>query len=322
MLWRQLVVLIPALAPAAVLPPAIQEFVRQGEARVWQFDFGEDVWKEYGLLDAETAEYRSSGRPFTLTAWRMADATGAMAAFQWRWPAGATRIPTLRHAARWASGVIAAQGNYLVRIDGYRMTPSELTVLFQDLEGYRDSPLPLLPTYLPDKRRQAADRYIVGPKSLQAFLPGWTPEQAGFDSGAELQVSEISGARLVIARYPTQHIAKAKRKELASLPGAALHRSGPLLAILLPLEGSAKLPGNAEAVLAEIEFRGDVTANEANPLHFPKQAANMVLSILALAGILLLICLGAGLVVGGIRILRDRNGPSGDPFQRLHLSDR
>jgi hypothetical protein len=322
MLWRQLVALIAAVSPAAVLPPAIQEFARLGEARVWQFDAGEEVWKEYGLLEAETAEYQGARRPFTITAWRMADATGAMAAFQWKQPADSAPVPTLRYAARWATGVLAAQGNYLLRIDGYRPSASELTVLFRDLEGYRDGPLPLLPTYLPDNRLPGADRYIVGPRSLKAFLPSWTPEQAGFDLGAEIQVAAIPGARLVIARYPTQHIAKAKRKELASLPGAALHRSGPLLALILPLDGSSTLAGDPAAILSQIEFRGDVTANEANPLKFPKQAANMLLSIFALAGILLLICLGAGLVVGGIRVLRARNSPSGDPFQTLRLYDR
>jgi hypothetical protein len=322
MLRRQLVVLVSALAQAAVLPPAIQEYARQGDARVWQFDSDEEVWKEYGLQEAETADYKGSGRPFTVTAWRMADATGAMAAFQWRRPPDAAPIPTMRHAARWPSGTMAAQGNYLVRIDGYRPAPSELTVLFRDLHSYRDGPLPLLPTYLPDNRNAAADRYIVGPKSLKAFLPAWTPEQAGFDLGAEIQVSQTPGARLVVVRYPTQHIAKAKLRELGSLAGAALHRSGPLLAILLPLEGSAAVSGDPSAVLRQIEFRGDVTANEANPLKFPKQAADMVLSIFALAGILLLICLGAGLFVGAIRVLRSRNSTSGEPFQTLRLDGR
>lgn len=322
MLWRQLIVLAALAAPAAVLPPAIQDYARQGAPRVWQFDSAEDVWKEYGLEEAESAQYQGTGRPFTITAWRMADATGAMAAFQWRRPAEASPVPTFRYAARWPSGVLAAQGNYLVRVDGYRPPPSELTVLFRDLEGYREGPLPLLPTYLPDKRTAAADRYIIGPKSLRAFLPAWTPDQAGFDLGAEIQLSEVAGGRLIIARYPTQHIAKAKLKELAALPGAVLHRSGPLLAILSPLEGSRAVSADPKAILSQIEFRGDVIGNEANPLKFPKQAADMVLSILALAGILLLICLGAGLVVGGIRVLRSRNGPSGEPFQTLHLYDR
>jgi hypothetical protein len=323
MLWRQFLILSAAASQAAVLPPAIMDYTRLAEPAVWQFEFGEPVWKEYGLQEAETAEYKaSSGRPFAITAWRMADATGAMAAFQWLRPVDSTPIPTLRYGVRWNRGILAAQGNYLLRIEGYRPSPSELVVLFQDLEGYRNGPLPLLPTYLPEKRNAAADRYIVGPQSLREFLPDWSVRQAAFDLGAEVQLSEVPGARLIIARYPTQHIARAKLKELSQLPGALVHRSGPLLALLLPLDGSPQALGNPEAIFAQIEFRGGVIANEANPLKFPKQAADMVLSIFALAGILLLICLGAGLVVGGIRILRARNSPSGEPFQTLNLSGR
>jgi hypothetical protein len=322
MLRRQLIVLFAIGCQAAVLPPAIQEYARQAEPRVWQFNGGEEVWKEYGLVEAEEAEYKGSRRPFTMTAWRMADATGALAAFQWQRPAESTAIPTLRYAARFATGVLAAQGNYLLRIEGYRPPPSELTVIFQDLGGYANGPVPLLPTYLPDKRNAAADRYILGEKSLRAFLPGWSPRQAGLDYGAEIQVGEVSGARLVIARYPTQHIARAKLRELSSLAGAAIHRSGPLLALLLPLDGAEQVLADPKAILTQIEFQGGVIGHEANPLKFPKQAADMMLSIFALAGILLCICLGAGLAVGGIRILRARNHDGGEPFQTLHLSDR
>lgn len=328
MLRTQLLALLAATASAAVLPTSIQEYVRQGPAASWPVQGSEQVWKEYGLQEAETASYKGSGRPFNITAWRMADATGAMAAFQWQRPDDATPVPTLPNAVRFPKGMLAAAGNYLVRFDGYRPAASELLILFNDLEGFINSPLPLLPSYLPGGRTPGTERYVTGERSLAQFVPELTPGQAGLELGAELQVSQLKGGRIVIIRYPNQLIARTKMTELQGVSGALTHRSGPLVALLLPAEASGEAQPTAadrleaEAALRQIEFRADLTVNEANPLNFPKDAARMILNIFVLAGILLAICFGAGLVVGLIRVLHARKGGHGQVLQQLNLSDR
>ncbi len=318
-----LALLLTATASAAILPPALQEYSRQGIAQVWKTPDHAGVWEEYGLTEAETAEYKGSGKPFTIVAWRMKDSTGALAAWQWQRPADSVPLKGMRLAASFPHGVIAASGNYLLRFDGYRPTASELQGFFADMPDRRGDPLPMLPTYLSSGIASNSERYVIGEKSLTEFVPGWTAQRAGIDLGAEAQVAQINRYTLAIFRYPTPHIARMKMEEFSKDSNLATHRSGPLVAVLFDSDGPPPDPKASESILKPIEYRAVITENEANPNNPIKDAAKMMLSIFALAGILLAICLGAGVVFGGIRIFaRSGKGRIGDSIQVLHLGDR
>lgn len=307
---------------AAILPPSLQDYSRQGEAKVWTATDHSDLWQEYGLVEAEEAQYKSSGKPFTLTAWRMKDSTGALAVWQWQRPADAAPLKGASLASIHAKGVIAASGNYLLRFEGYRPTSSELRVFFSDMPEYSSGPLPALPNYVPSTITRNSERYIVGEKSLALFVPAFNAERAGLDLGAEAEVAEVGKYKLVIFRYPTPHIARLKLQEFSSDSRLATHRSGPLVAILFAQDGSAVDRTASESLLKPIEFKAVLTENEPNPNQPIKDAANMMLSIFTLAGILLAGCLAAGVVFGGLRVFA-RSGPRAtDAIQTLHLGDR
>ncbi len=323
MLRIQCLVLLGLSAQAAILPPTLQEYTRKSEPAQWKAPEAADVWEEYGLSAAEEATYQSSGKPFRITAWRFADSTGAMSAFFWQRPASATPIRNLAYAAKYPDGVIAAGGNYLLRVDGLSPSASELRTLFQDLPQRRNDSLPILPSYLPSKRNSAFDRYIIGKNSLSRFLPGWTADQAGLDFGAEAVVTAVGAHRLVIFRYPTPQIARVQTSALEAKDGMAVHRSGPLMAVLFASDGSPVSLAQADPILKRIQYRAAIVENEDNPNRVVKDAANIMLSIFSLAGILLLVCFGGGVMFGLLRVFSNRQGAGhGDSIQMLHLEDR
>lgn len=308
---------------AAILPPTLQEFTREGEPRVWAPADHAQIWQEYGLVEAEQATYKGSGKPFTITAWRLNDATGALAAWQWQRPGDATPIKNAPLSSRFPQGVIAASGNYLLRFDGYRPTASELEGFFADMPGRRKSGLPILPTYTPSTITRNSERYIIGNKTLTEFLPGWSAEKAALTPGVEIQVAELGKFTFAIFRYPTQHIARQKLEEFSAQDQLTVHRSGPLVAVIFAPDGSQPPPKVAESAFESVQFRAIVIENEANPAAFVKSAADMLMNIFVLAGVLLLICLGAGIVVGVIRYLANtKKSELSSAMQTLNLHDR
>ena len=314
-------------APAAIWPSAFQEFARQGEPRSWKASEAAALWAEYGLDLAEAADFKSGDRAFTATAWRFKDATGALAAWQWQRPADAKPAKGMELAASFPGGLVAAKGNYLIRIEGASLSASEIYPVFDGLPGFREQSLPSLPSYVPPARVVNSERFVLGEKSLQSFLPGWPAARAGLDLGVEVQVSRVGfgagEARLAIFRYPTPQLARLKTAEFEGDQKLAVHRSGPLVAVLMAQDGSGVDRQAAATLLTTVAYRGVVMQNEPNPNQPIKDAANMMLSIFALAGGLLVLCLVGGLAVGGYRIYSDRNsGPDGSTFQALHLGDR
>ncbi|MDX2181757.1 MAG: DUF6599 family protein [Bryobacteraceae bacterium] len=312
-------ILLPLSINAAIWPPALQEFARQGEPRRATLE-NPALWQEYGLITQERAEYSAGARTFNATAWQFKDATGSVAAWQWQRPADAKPVKGASQIAASPNVMVAAKGNYLVRIEGSRLSGSEIDQLFADLPGFREPPVTSLPDYLPKGTAPNSERYVLGPQSLKAFLPEISSEAAGLDFGVEIQLAKLSEATLAIFRYPTPQIARLKAAELSHY-APSIHRSGPLVAILRPVEGTS-VNARAEAILKTIQYRAVLMENEANPIKPAKDAANMLLSIFALAGILLGLCLAGGLLVGGFRIATARKGVDSGAFQTLDLSDR
>ena len=296
-------VLFAAAAQAALWPPAIQEFTRKGEPRV--VEVSDPLLREYGVEAAESADYSSSKRTFTVTAWRFRDATGAVAATQ-------ANIGTI------------SKGNYVLRVEEGKLSRSELNGVFHDLAGFREPPLPTLPQYLPKNLTNI--RYVIGPESLKQFIPGLSPSAAGLEMGIEAQAgtAKVTGldVKFALFRFPTPQIARLKVGELENgLPGSIIKRSGPLVAALWALDGSGIDAKAADAFLAPVEFKAVVIENEANPDAPIRDAAKMMLSIFFLAGILLVACLFAGAMFGGLRVFMRRKEGADGAFQTLKLRE-
>ena len=267
------------------------------------------LYQEYGFQEAEQADFIGPSGRFHASAWRFADSTGAMA-FQ-QSLAGKTTI---------------AHGNYVFQFTGGQPAQDDLEAFYLDLPKFETSPLPVLPTYLPRQNLIAgSERYILGPVSLERFFPQVSPSVAAFHLGTEAQAGQFSTPKgpmvLAIFNYPTPAIAMERYNEFQKLPGAVAKRAGPMVAVIpQPPDADA-----AERVLAQVQYNVNLTWNESLGGPTVKDSAKMILTIVALAGIILLLCLTAGIGFGALRIVRRKlgwQGPEADKMIVLHLGDK
>jgi hypothetical protein len=320
-----LLLLLPAVALSAILPDTIGQWQRGQPSAAAVPD--RKVWHEYGLQASETAPYADGARNFSISAYRFADATGAMAAFDQVRPADAKPSSLMGLSFETASGATVAAGNYLFVFDGYKIKPEELSHVVATVPIYAHSPLPTLPSYMPPGARAGSERYITGPDSLARFAPSIPPSTAGFHFSAEGEMAtygpgkdpEKNGTTLVVFSYPTMEMARDRYPHFQQIPGAVAKRTGPLIAVAL----NAPNPDAAERLLAQVRYQAAITI----PEHVPTardNPVNLFWNILILCLILAGFCVMSGLVVGGLRVILRRAGPVGeeDGMIALHLSRR
>src|SRR6185312_16790789 len=311
--------LAPALASAAILPDAIGAHHRASVSQ--PVLNGRELWDEYGLHDYESATYENGAAKFTVTAYQLQDSTGAMAAFNWQRPADAK----ISHAADWAAEtpkqLILVQGNYLLIFDGYQPTAPEIAGLTNSLIHVDGTPFPTLPGFLPSQDLVPnSERFITGPMGLQKFDPSIPPSVAAFHYGSEAVLGVFHSRKgditLAVFRYPTPQIAMDRLTAFQNVPGAIAKRAGPLVGVVV----APPDPDEAERVLAQVQYRADITEQE----HIPTRKdniGNLVINAFILAGILIVACLVGGLGVGGLKWFRRRgkDDPDGDTMITLHL---
>jgi hypothetical protein len=208
----------------------------------------------------------------------------------------------------------------------------------KDLAGLADAGLPhvshgsppTLSAYFPSKDLlPRSDRYILGPVGLAANVPEIPVPAALFDFGTEAELARYrtpgGPIDLLVFSFSTPSLARQQLPQFQKILGAAVKRTGPLVAFVLgPGAGS----GASAKLLNGIEYQGVVATNEPPPVKplelKPESAGKMVLSILSLAGLLLSFCLLSGLAVGGTLRLARRFGYSGaeGSMITLHLEGK
>jgi hypothetical protein len=258
---------------------------------------------ENGREAAEEADY---GR-FQVSATRYKDTTGAYAA--WLEAAGTT----------------LQAGNYVITCTGN--CPKNLAELAEALPRVSHAPLPTLGSYFPTKNLVPhSQRYILGPAGLAQNAPQIPESAVAFQFGTEGEISryKVPGSEktLAIFTYPTPGIARQQVAAFEAIPNSVVKRSGPLVAVVL---GAAPDLPAAGRLLDQITYEAAVTVNEPMPLILrPETAAQMLLSIITLAGIVLGFCLVSGLLFGGFRVIARRFGytDAGTAMTTLHLSDK
>jgi hypothetical protein len=125
---------------------------------------------------------------------------------------------------------------------------------------------------------------------------------------------------LAIFSYPTPTMARQQAPKFQEVTGAAVKRTGSFVAVV---PGSDADRAAAEQLLSEVNYTAAVSINETPPLELkPETAAQMLLAIFNLAGLVLGFCLGSGLLVAGILFAARRFGYSGadGTLTTLHLS--
>ncbi len=316
MLWSLILASFTTLY-AGILPDQVGELKKSAPKTIAIPD--QQLYDEYGLDATESADYGK----FVATAWRFRDSTGAMAMFQMRRPPAATLSNITRLAVNASDGLLFAYGNYVFQVTG--AVPQDISVLYADLPKLEQSPLPALYGDLPqDALIPNSERYIVGPVSLERFFPGLTPSTVGFHVGAEGQVGRYTTDKgpltLAVFEYPTPNMARERTDLFQKVPGAIARRVGPLVAVTInPPDADA-----AERILSRVRYDTNITWNEQVPGQDVKVKTKFILNVIFGAGALIGICLIAGLLFGGVRVISRKLNKGEDPeaMITLHLEGK
>ena len=293
-------------AGAAMWPDHLGSYERKSASEV-QAPGAQPNQDEYGRDAAEQADYGT----FTVTGVRYKDSTGAYAA-----SLESTDHPLL-------------VGNYLITCSG--KCPKNLAALAETLPRLSHAPLPLIKSYLPAKGMLPnSERYILGPVGLEANLPQITASAVALDFGTEGEVATYrlgkDQAKLAIFSYPTLEMARDQAPKYEKIPGVQVKRTGSLVALVAPATaGQTVALGDARRLLSQVNYQASVSWNEPLPLIIrPETAAQMILGIITLAGIVLVFCLASGLVYGAIRVVMRKFGYSGadGAMTTLHLGGK
>ncbi len=320
-----LALLLPGLACGAILPQFVGTLEKASSKPLVLED--RPVWDDYGLQDSEEATYKGGGKALTVRAYRLQDATGALAAFQWQRPADA-KAPSdelaelSKLSATTPNGLIIALGNHLLIVNGGQPAPEDLGNVFRSMPHQETGPLPTLPEHLPPGVVPNSERYIIGPASLAKFEPEISPAQAAFHFGTEIQTGEYKtpagDVKLAIFSMPSPELARMRIADLNKIDGMVTKRSGPLVAaILQPKDLNA-----AEKLLSQVRFQAEITTGQA-PRGKKDNVGDFMVNLAILIGILVLFALLSGLVFGGMRHIFRRGGASGEgeTVISLHLED-
>jgi hypothetical protein len=280
------------------------------------------LYEEYGMEATEQADYTAPDKKrFTATAWRLHDSTGALALFESRRPSGAAAANFAPLSVRTSDGVIFVYGNHVLQFTGTLPASEDLNPFYAQLPRLERSPLPALVGYLPtDGLVPNSQRYLLGPVSLERFEPAIPPSVAAFHLGAEGQSGKYKTSKgllsFTIFNYPTPGIARDQAEAFRKIPGAVIKRTGPLVAVTV----NPPDPDTAERLLAKVNYQADVTLNEKVPVNEVKGFAGALLSMMALAGII--VCLGivGGIGFGGFRIMARKYWKAEDPNAMIVLN--
>jgi hypothetical protein len=319
MLQQALILLLLGLpAAAAIFPDKIGTFDKGSPKSLAIPD--RNLFDEFGLETTEQAEYKSDSKHFTATAWRFRDSTGSMAFFQSHRPSGATPAPLAKLAVSTSDGTIFAYGNYVFQFTGAVPPADDLQPLYAQLPKLEQSPLPILMGFLPAAGLiPNSERYVLGPVSLDRFEPRIAPSAAGFHLGAEGQLGKYKSPKgplnLAIFYYPTPGVARERLLEFQKIPGAMVKRAGPLVAVTIDPPDLDL----AERLLAEVKYETNLTWSQKVPVNEVKGFARSMLTMMLLAGIILGMCLVAGIAFGGFRILARKMGRRVEPDAMITL---
>lgn len=309
---------LPLAAQAAIFPDHIGTFEKNAPTTLSMPDRA--LTDEFGLETTEQAEYKADSKHFTATAWRFKDSTGAMAFFQAHRPSGATPAAVAKLSVATSDGSIFAFGNYVFQFTGSIPSADDLQAVYAQLPKLEQSPLPALMTFLPNAGLiPNSERYILGPVALERFEPRISPSTVGFHLGAEGQLGKYKSPKgplsLAIFDYPTPSVARERLLEFQKIPGAMAKRAGPLVAVTIdPPDLDA-----AERLLAQVKYEASVTLSQKVPVNEVKGFARTLINTFVLIGIIIGMCLVAGVAFGGFKILARKMGRQVDPDAMITL---
>lgn len=256
----------------------------------------------------------------------MKDPTGAIAAWEWLRTAKGHSCSVGSFCTEEPGRTVVAEQNYVLSFEGPKPDAQQVKTLFATLPGKHDTALPSIISFLPKKGLVPdSARYILGPASYQAFAPRLAHIDPGFSESVEAQAAEyrIGNSRppvkLVLFYYPAPAMATQHLAAFQQLPGVYVKRSSLLLGVV-----SDATPEQARALLSRIQYKAQIVMDAAT-VPGPDQVKSLVtlvVNLIILSALLVLLCVGAGLVYAGMRIYRRRYGrlEAGEAMTTLGLS--
>jgi hypothetical protein len=320
----------PAKTANSALLPAVFAGWQKAKAQASQDPAQVDpanaaVLKEYGYTDSEQATYTRDGRTIQVRAARFADAGGAYGAFTF-YKRPEMLVQKIGDQAASASElVLFYRTSVLVQAHLDQLTAMsaadlrELAAALPRASGAAAN-LPVLPQYLPHQSYiKNSAKYVMGPQALAQISSPVPAQFVDFARGGELALGKYTTDRgtadLVLISYPTPQIAgdhlraieaaiQQERSNGEAMTGAMrmARRTGPMLVVAAGEISDA----DARALLESVNYDANVTWSEPTYTGKKNNIGNLVVAALALAGIVLVISLAAGLAYGGVRVLVKR----------------
>lgn len=280
------------------------------------------LWVEFGLAASDSVDYAGPGIKTKVTAYRLKDTTGALAAWEYLRPPDGKTCNLAPFCSEDAGQQVVFDANYVLVFAGQRPSKKQVDELFQQLPGKRESSLPAILTFVPrqDLVPDSA-RYILGPASLKQFVPELVSAEPGFEQGTEghLTSYKVNGApvRLVLFYCPTPEMARLRSMQFKLIPNTVVKRSSVLIAVVL--DASEK---QADDLLARVQYEAKITWNDPPPANQVKILYSLFMNIIIVSCILVALCTLAGLFYASMRIYRRRFGnlESEEAMTTLHLN--
>jgi len=283
-----------------------------------------DVLSEYGLKNFATGVYRRGSAEARVRTMRFVDATGAYGAFTFYRKPDMDPAAIGNGGARGAHEVVFWSGTTVV--DATFSGPqgpstASLNALAKALPAAsgRLGVAPSLPQYLPAKSLdELTVQYAIGPAAYTKSGGVLPASAVDFDRNAEAVTAQYStsggGGTLTLINYPTPQMAISAEKSIAALLKGPLpaglqrsspvalgvRRSGPIVAVTSGNFSGAEV----QALLGQVRYQAEVTwSHSQGSMSEVKKAAEMLMGIAALTGILVAFALLMAAFLGGGRAL-------------------
>ena len=285
------------------------------------------VFQEFGLEEAEEAEYRTpDGRSVLFRALQFYDDTGAVAAYAWIRPADGVAVERGERAVEQGDFTVIQFANYVVTLRGDPPDEEDVELALAYLPRPKPTADPPVLQYIPGEALvPGTGRLVLGPVSLERLAPELTPSVVGFHFSPEGYYGEFSTEAgeipMIVWSYPSNPIARGQVEAFQQIDGWLAKQDGPLIAVALGQES----PDAAQLLLARVRYRAEVTQHVEDPKRHDN-LANIILDTFILCGLLAVLMIFGGVLVAGTRRIAGRvapdsilAAPQGPDMQRLGI---
>jgi len=280
--------------------------------------------REYGFASGEQGTYAQGNRTLQIQLYRMKDPSGAYGEYSYLRTPDMPRAGFTDHSSMSRERALILIGNFVLDVRG--AAPAEDT---KDLNALVSAvtprahlgPLPTLTERFPGEGlNERTDHYILGPQTLNHFLPVASDDWLGFSQGAEAELAsyQLRGHQvtLLVADFPTPEIATDRLKAIEQRlnvnkePGA---NPGNLYAkralTLVTIVAGAANRAEADILIGQVEPGSEVTW-DAPTFQFKEPPITvMIVGIITGAGVICMFALISGVAFGGLRIVVKRFFP-------------